>query len=208
MKTCRHRLPHFIVNGLLSAACSLVSFEAHGQGTVNFSNIGLNSPVGITCTTGFTPGPAGTTFSVALYFVPFDRNNPTVQPPASAFTQVGASATLILPGLYDAGVRTAPVSPPGSMAWFQVRAWESAYGSTYEQASSNGSTLRGVSSVILIGTGDPTLTPPTPTSRLTGIGPIVLNLDPIPCVPEPSGVLLVLLGATIVCFLSLKNRSA
>jgi hypothetical protein len=208
MKTRRHAVLHFMLKELLPAASLLASFEIHGQGTVNFSNVGLNSPVGTACApTGFMPAPAGTTFSVALYFAPYGPAN-LVPPDPSTMTQLGASAFLVAAGIYDAGIRTANVSPPGGMGWFQVRAWETAYGSTYEQAWANGANLRGVSGIILIGTGDPTVTPATITARLTGIRPIVLNLDPIPCVPEPSPSLLVFLVAATVCFLSLKNPKA
>src|SRR5438876_4454171 len=120
--------------GLLITVAVLISQHLHGQGTVNFSNVGLNAPIGTPCApNGFTPAPAGTTFSVALYFAPPDPANPFVQPNASAMTQLGASAFLVAPGIYDAGTRTADVSPPGSMGWFQVRGWETVYGSTYEQ---------------------------------------------------------------------------
>ncbi len=184
----------------------LTSHRLQGQGTVNFSNVGLNSPVGITCTTGFMPAPAGTTFSVALYFAPSPPGIST-PPDPSTFTQVGAAAFLVAPGIYDAGIRTAQITPPGGLAWFQVKAWATAYGSTYEQALAYGANLIGVSGMIEILTGNPT-PPATTPARLTGIGPIGLNLDPVPCVPEPSAILLVFLGAVTLWFLPRNNRNA
>jgi hypothetical protein len=51
--------------------------------------------------------------------------------------QLGASG-IIQPaaGLYAAGTRTFP-SSTSSFAWLQVRAWESAFGTSYEQARDN-----------------------------------------------------------------------
>src|SRR5258707_14725868 len=135
MKTYAHSIIRHMQKGLLITVAALMSHQVHGQGTVIFSN-GRNSPVGTPCSpNGFTPAPAGTTISVALYFAPPDPANPNVQPTAAVFPQVGTSAFLVSPGIYDAGIRTAPVTPPGGFGWFQVKAWESAYGSTYEQVA-------------------------------------------------------------------------
>jgi hypothetical protein len=206
MKTYTRSVIRLVQTWLIMTVAVLASHKLHGQGTVNFSNVGLISPVGILCApNGFMPAPAGTAFSVALYFAPHSPGIST-PPDPSTFTQVGASAFLVAPGIYDAGIRTAPITPPGGMGWFQVKAWATAYGSTYEQAQANGANLLGVSGMIDIPTGNPG--PPTTTpARLTGMGAIVLNLDPIPCVPEPSAFLLVFIGAATVCFFSLKNRN-
>jgi len=75
-----------------------------------------------------------------------------------------------LPGDYLVGVVTIPgITPPGGMAWFQVKAWETACGTTFEQAANHpGNLVIGESNLIDIRTGDPTTggTPPL----LTGIG--------------------------------------
>ena len=193
--------------------------QLHGQGTVNFSNNGLNAPVlmGETITFGTntyaagTIAPAGTIFSVALYFAPYDSNNPNTPPQTSSFTQVGAPAFLLGLGFYSGGVRTAPISPPGSIGWFQVRAWETACGATYEQAFDMNEALLGVSSIIRVDTGDPT-TGGSPASLkglssiylIDGIGPGMVN----PCVPEPSAALLVSLAASVLILLRAKSKSS
>jgi hypothetical protein len=191
--------------------------QLHGQGTVNFSNIGLNAYVimGIPTTVGtntYAAGakaPAGTTFSVALYFAPYDAASP-VPPNPSTFTQVGASVFLGAAGTYNAGTRTANITPPGYFGWFQVKAWDTACGSTYEEAAANhGEFISGISSVIQIRTGDPTAG--GSPGLLTGIGPIYLadgvgTTNPGLCVPEPSTALLVLLGAILVFGLSRNKR--
>jgi hypothetical protein len=145
--------------------------------------------------------PAGTTFSVALYFAPYDAANP-VPPSPSIFTQVGASAFLAAAGVYSAGTRTANITPPGYFGWFQVKAWDTACGSTYEEASANhGEFISGISSTILIRTGDPTMG--GSPGLLTGIGPIYLadgvgGTNPGLCVPEPPAALVGLLASVVL----------
>ncbi len=152
--------------------------------------------------------PAGTTFSVALYFAPPDPANPNVQPNSAVFRQVGTSAFLVAPGTYDDGIRTAPITPPGGFGWFQVKAWESAFGTTYEQVAGTGTGLYGVSNIILIPTGNPTVTPATSPHPLIGISGISFFVDPPPpCVSEPSEVLFGLLAAATLCSLRHKDRT-
>src|SRR6266581_3405733 len=176
---------------LLITAGLFAILQLHGQGTVDFFNNGLNAPV-IDSTTG-NNAVAGATFSVALYWSPYDPTSPTA--PDRPFTQVGQSVHLGFPppappgsgtGYYQGGVVTAPgVVPPGGLGWFQVKAWETAYGISYEQAAAagpmNGRTaLLGVSSSVLVQTGNAGITP-TPPGNLIGISPILLTV-----VPEPS----------------------
>jgi len=197
------------------------SLQLHGQGWVNFSNIGLKAPV-IDSTTG-TNAAAGTTFSVALYFAPYPNPDPgpgTPPPDPSTFTQVGQSAHLgflttsgqsIGAGYYTGGTPIIPqIHPPGYFGWFQVKAWETSYGFTYEQAAAagpmNGRTaLLGVSNIIKVNTGDPTLVGvPENPAPLTGISGILLTV-----VPEPSIVALGALSACVLLvFLSKKPTGA
>jgi len=207
---------------LLITVGLFASLQLHGQGTVHLSNIGigLNAPV-IDSTTG-TNAVAGTTFSVALYFAPYPNPDPgpgTLPPDPSTFTQVGYSVHLgfllpsgqwICPGCYNEGTVLIPqVHPPGYFGWFQVKAWETAYGFTYEQAAAagpmNGRTaLLGISNIIKVNTGDPTLTEPDTPAPLTGISGILLTV-----VPEPSVVALGALSACVVLvFLSKKPAAA
>ena len=201
-------------NRLLITAVMLMGLRALGQGTVNFSNLSVpNSFVYDGRLFPVVRAPVGTTFSVALYWAPVDPLNPTVQPVASAFTQQGPSGHILpLPGDYSVGTVTTPtITPPGGMAWFQVKAWETACGSTYEQAYGMPGAPTGVSGVIEIPTGDPS-TGGSP-AVLVGIGPIFVGggvgtgtIDP--CVPEPSTVLLGFLGALVLLGLNRHKRSA
>ncbi len=201
---------------LLIAVGLFASLQLHGQGTVWFSNVvpRFHAPV-IDSTTG-TNAVAGTTFSVALYWSPYD--GPTsLTAPAQPFTQVGQSIHLGFPqpdprgsgaGYYYGGVVTAPVVPPGGIGWFQVKAWETSFGVSYEQAAAagpmNGRTaLLGVSSSVLVQTGNPGNAPTAP-GNLAGISPILLTV-----VPEPSVVAMGALSAcALLVFLSKQLTAA
>src|SRR5712692_3845407 len=164
---------------VLTIAAIFASLNIFAQGTVAFSNIGLNAPVllGVPYSlvtpsntviiaagakapggTFGTGGPQITAFSVALYYAPYNGGTPP--DPASLF-QIGEvigqplSAYLSKAGTYF--VRTAYVAPTpitvppgGGLGWFQVKAWESLYGMTYEQAAQNPLALTGVSSIIAV----------------------------------------------------------
>ena len=189
-------------------AALLACWQTHGQGTVNFSNIGIGADV-VDQTTG-TNAIAGTTFSVALYCAPDG-----VMPNDSEMTHVGAAGFIVgtvgtPSGLYSAGTRTAPLQPPGAFGWFQVRAWETIFGTTYEEAllanvnvSLGRRALAGVSSIVRIDTSDPTQGPPEFPASIKGISGIVLTV-----VPEPSLVSLALLGTGVILLAtaSRKNR--
>src|SRR6266702_6441841 len=174
---------------------ALAVHQLHAQGTVQFQN---NSASYVYDASSGIPvlAAGGTTFSVALYWAAVDPNNPTVQPPSSAFTAQSPTAHVGLfnpttgqyfPGLYQGGTVTiAGITPPGGSAWFQVKAWETACGSTFELAYNRaGNSVFGVSRIINIRTGDPT-TGGSP-ALLAGVGSIYLGpLGPPygdPCVP-------------------------
>jgi hypothetical protein len=202
---------------VLTIAAIFASLNIFAQGTVNFSNNGLNAPVvlGVPITITYPTGtvayavgakaPAGTTFSVALYYAPY--NNGVMPDPATLF-QIGmvvgqpVSANLSKAGIYFAGAFTAPtvnVPPGGGLGWFQVKAWETVYGMTYEAALPNPNNLSGFSNIIAVNTANPLVTPPGTPSLLTGISGITLNV-----VPEPAILGLGLLGG--VAMLLLRRR--
>ena len=204
---------------LLITVGLFASLQLHGQGTVAFQNIGLNAPV-IDSTTG-TNAVAGTTFSVALYFAPYPYPDPglgTLPPDPSTFTPVGApvhlgllttAGQLIDAGYYAGGARIInQIDPPGWFGWFQVKAWETAYGLTYEQAAAagpmNGRTaLLGISNIIKVNTADPTGGVPETPARLAGLSGILLTV-----VPEPSVIALGALSACVLLRLLSKKPTA
>jgi hypothetical protein len=158
------------------------------QGLVNFYN---SFPTAVTNAITNDKVPAGTTFLTTLYYGQDGLTDPV------QFTQVGPAVGFFSPGVFAGGTRTVPGTPPFGYAMFQVRVWESAYGSTYEQAlmapEQNGRfSLAAESSIIRLRTGD-------------GINGLVLTAGAIPgivvtVVPEPSTCLLLLCAAT--CFLT------
>ncbi len=185
----------------ITIAAVFATLNIFAQGIVNFSNVGIANSFVYVDMPGVpeVKAPVGTTYSVALYWAPVDAANPTVQPAASAFTAQGASIH-ISPFAGDYAGSTYNIlglTPPGGMGWFQVKAWATAFGNTFEQASGN-TTLTGVSSIIEIGTGNTTITPPTPQTQLTGIGAIHIG------VPEPAILGLGLFGG--VAMLLLRRR--
>jgi hypothetical protein len=195
----------------ITIAAVFATLNIFAQGSVNFSNIGLaaNVTMGVPFSIGTTvyavgaKAPGGTTFSLALYYAPYDAANP-VAPDGSTMTSVGASATLVAAGTYNAGTRVvAGIAPPGYFGWFQVRAWQTAFGSTFENAAAAAAggqlVLGGVSSIIRVDTGDPTTVPPGTPGQLTGISGI--GIAALTTVPEPAMLGLGLLGGAALLLL-------
>ncbi len=176
------------------------------QGTVVFSN-GC-APGAITNGLTGLRAEVGTTFSVGLYFAQDGVTD------AAQLVQVGAAIHInVSPGYFDAGVYTAPTRPPGSFGMFQVRVWETSFGSTYEQAVANRIpqsgrlALAGESGIMRVHTGDPTADPPIPPSLLW-IFPAVVGAPLkdgfiLNVVPEPGSFLLLWFG---VASLALHRR--
>jgi hypothetical protein len=171
---------------VIMAAAVFATVNIFAQGTVNFSNIGISAPV-FNTKTGAN-AISGTSFTVALYFAPSTGAAGEAPPDDSTMVQLGASASLVAAGTYNAGTRTADIAPPGFFGWFQVRAWETSFGSYDSAANQLG--LVGKTAVTKIDTGDPTTVPPGTPASLKGISGIQLAV-----VPEPSVIGLGLLGA-------------
>ena len=173
---------------LLTAAMVLVSLSVYAQGTVNFVNT-TGSRV-TDATTGNTTVPGSAGIVAALYWAPLsDPDN---------FTQIGTPAGVGVgqpPGIYNGGPRTTGAATPGGAnARFQVRAWEVAYGATYEAAiaapnMSGRPAKRGSSNIIEVKTGNPANVPPDAPGALTGLQGFAVN------VPEPSVIALGVIGA-------------
>jgi hypothetical protein len=187
---------------ILIAAGIFVSASALAQGTVVFSNIG--API-----TNILTGmglPSGTLFRAALYFLPDQPTAPTTGDFDAHGVVLNPLMTNFLPGgIFNAGERTAPDgNPSGSFAWFQVRAWETAFGTSYEAARDNTQpqgdrlALVGTSNIVKAGPlGFEPRGPPT----LVGAGLKGFVLVPV---PEPSVIGLGMLG--IGALLLLRRR--
>jgi len=189
---------------IVIAAAALVTISGYSQGTVQSAN-GVASLV----TNSLTGAAAiaGTTFKVAIYYLPDQAS----APPTAEFDANGmmlGSAVNMGPvaGRYSTGTRSTPTSTaPGGPAWFQIRSWESSFGATYADAVNNLTpqggrfALVGTSAIIRVTSGDPTSTPPgTP-------GSIVVPGFILAPVPEPSVIALGVLG--VGALLMLRRRS-
>lgn len=185
---------------LTAAAAALVGISAYGQGTVIFQNSSTTLVTfGTTATGGDQAGapvPTGTRFMYELYYN--SGTDPAVDPGDAGMRggMMGpaVAGSALAAGRYSGGTRTTPTTtPPGGRAWFQVVAWETAFGTSYDQAVDNPGvggrkTYAGKSNRFNLATGAPP-GPATPISSPGGVMGFEVNI-----VPEPSTVALGILG--------------
>jgi hypothetical protein len=193
-----------------AAVAIILTLNLYAQGTVNFAN-NSSTPVYLDYIGGPLV-PAGSTYSVGLYYAPDGYTD------ESMFIMLGAATgfTVQAPsgGIFLGGTRTASTITPGGFGMFQVRGWTSAYGTSYEAALYAGGTYLpgavpnrvGKSSIIRVDTGNPLSTPAgTPTSLVaSGLQSFVL------WIPEPDATVLGFFGGgmLIVCaFFNSKRRT-
>jgi len=174
---------------LFLAGAIFASLSAYGQGTVVFAN---SSATAVTNILTGVRAVAGTTFMLQLYFAADGVTD------EGQFRPIGAEFNGITrflgPGVFNAGAATAPtLMPPGTFGMFQIRAWQVAFGTSYEEAARVVGALVGKSNIVRVDTGDPTTVPPGTASSLTGAGLQAFLLTPV--IPEPSVFGLGLLGA-------------
>jgi hypothetical protein len=191
---------------LLTAAAVFVTLSIYAQGTVDFKND--NTALIRNSLTG-SPATFANGISVALYWAPLsDPNN---------FTQLGNPVTVggpapPVPGQFVGGTRTTGVATaPATDAWFVVKAWEVAYGATFEIASTAPAmggrpALRGESDAFRLTTGS-ILTTPANLQGPYNNGTPMNTADDLPgfqgltvVVPEPSAIVFCLftaIGASI-----------
>src|SRR5258708_7632675 len=203
----------------ITIAAVFATLNIFAQGTVNFANLGLTTPtstdafvrLGVPITVGSTTyavgakAPAGATFTVQLFWSPFDAANPSA--PTAPFQAQTPSGHLAIAGVYNLGTVTiAGITPPGGMGWFEVKGWQSALAGTafngYDDAAAAGVPV-GVSAMFLLGgTGNPL--PPNPTVPVSmGTGHGGLTLIPV---PEPAMLGLGLLGGAALLLLRRRNK--
>jgi len=187
---------------MLIASAALVAASAYSQGTVSASSGTALLNNGLTG----QPLVVGTTFKVGLYYLPDQAQAPTADDFTARGILLGPSVNISpLAGRYSTGTRSTPATTaPGGDAYFQIRAWESAFGATYNEVLANTTPqggrlgLLGTSTIVKITTANPTTVPPgTPT----GIAVPGFVLNPV---PEPSVIGLGLLG--VGALLLLRRR--
>jgi hypothetical protein len=163
---------------VLSAIGVLSSLSLSGQGWVSLANSassGLTNCHDYCCPC--QPLPLGTTFTVGLYYAPDgDTETYILLRPTTTIYPVA--------GRFLGGTRTTPVStPPGGYAMFQVKVWETRFGSTYEEAYSappqqGRQSLLGVSNLMRVRTG-------SSSASSLPLEPIYMCLYPGFCQPGP-----------------------
>jgi hypothetical protein len=187
------------------------AWQTYGQGTVVFQNASASA-----VSNGLAGGrvAAGQTFNAALYYLQDEGQASVTTADFNAGLASGKASIISsnrtgfqAAGIYVGGTRSAPTPTPGATGWFQVRAWETAFGNTYEEAVANPTpqggrlALVGTSNIIKVDTGDPTTVPPGTAGTLTGNGISWFLVTPV---PEPSVIGLGVLG--IGALLLLRRR--
>src|SRR5262245_66083885 len=181
----------------LTAGILLMAISVFGQGTVLFQH---NAST-LVCLYG-TPVPAGTTFSINLYYAV----DSATAPADSGFSAFGNPVNFIAPGRFNGGIRTTPsTTRPGEAAWFHVRVWETAFGNSYEAAVAAGAVRIATSCKFNLVVGAP-IGVPTPITSPGGFtGMMLLS---VPCIPEPSVTALSILGLVGLLMLRCRRSSA
>ena len=177
------------------AAAVLISIApSHAQGTIVFAN---NRSTAIYLPGG-QPVPSGPAFSAELMYAHDGTPDGAFDLVAS---RLGATTfnNVVFPGVFYGGVPTAPTPIPGGYGLFQVRVWETEFGSSYAEAVTASPidgryALVGTSPILRIDTGDPT-NPPSEPTQLVGSGFQGFTLT---AVPEPSMVWIAI--ASLVAF--------
>jgi hypothetical protein len=180
----------------LMAASLLAALSVYGQGSVDFNNFGNALPPD----GGVIHGIRGDGVALADGIVAqlYWSSSMSGQFMATGTpTPVGDAFGAEFPGFFGAGVLTIPgVTPPGGVAFFEVRAWEVAYGASFEAAASapamgGRQAFIGTSGVFMADTGNPQDVPP---GLPTDLGALIPSFRVNP-VPEPSVIALGLIGA-------------
>src|SRR5258708_3805277 len=163
METCSLPISRTAQTRLLLATAMLLSLRAFGQSIVPFSTLGLGATVimaiqirvGTTTSVIGSKAPPEPTLSAALSGSP--SAPPPPDGPATVFSQVGPTGHISpAAGVYNVGSVTIPgVTPPGGLAWLEVKGWATACGSTYDEALNRGDAILGNSSFFLLRPGDP-----------------------------------------------------
>jgi hypothetical protein len=176
---------------LIASVCLASGQLGHSQGLVNFANLGngFNAPVYV----DFVGGRLASTGWMAQLIL--DEQG--------SLTAVGQPANFIAPGYFNGGVVTVVQVSPGEDGTFRVFAWDSAtVATTYAAALAawnSGLMAAGYSNPVTVATGG-IGTPPAPPAALFG-----LQSWSGVFIPEPSTVLLVLSGATVMLLRRHRN---
>jgi hypothetical protein len=180
---------------LLTAAAVLAAVNIYAQGTVNpntFNHSQLLNEDNGNAAIGLADG-----IQYQVYWSPVG---------AGTFSAAGSPLPMgTIPG-YSIGQATVELTglTAGGMADVQLRAWESAYGASYEEASGapemgGRKALIGTSATITVKTGGDGVPPALPPTLTVGEWTVS-------SVPEPSVIALGLVGAGALLVLRRRNK--
>jgi hypothetical protein len=173
----------------LIAASLVAALNIYAQGDVIFDNF-----EGGLVRNGLRDADASANDGIVVQLYASMTQGGTFAAVPDSIVQVG----LLADGFFDRGVVRIPASiiGAGAGAFMEVRAWESAYGASYEAAVAAGAmngrvALRGISPQFMVSaTGNPNAVPPgLPVSVSALVPGFAVN------VPEPSVIALGLIGA-------------
>lgn len=185
--------------GLIAGVLCAVS--AFAQGTIHFANTStttLSTNSGPSPPPGQVPNQTGLTsgtgqYSIGLYIAPQGTTDPT------AFSLLAVALNGPTLGRFDGGQIMPPGGNTGQTIAFQVRAWRSVDGPTFESIGSG--TYRGVSAIGFV-------TPPVAGSvEIFGAGPGQVGGFVLGNVPEPSTYALALIGLGLGSVFLKRKRS-
>jgi len=183
---------------LLGLAVLALPFSGLTQGTINFINLdstrGVHAPVYLSDRVTKLSGPQ---YQAELLAGPGPSS---LEPIAATGFLRGESA-----GFYNGGTQVVPTVNGGGLAWVEVRVWNTASGTSFDQALASGlSDSWWASSIFTVRTGDPSLGGgPSIPDPLTGLGtsPVYLNT-----IPEPSTFALAGLGGALALFYARRPK--
>ena len=166
--------------GAVTSAAATLNVPVSSGGTLIFAN---QSTSRIYDVGGVNLAPAGGTLVVGLF----------AGPGPESLQQIGGTVGFLLPGRFSGGTRSISGMSVGQTASVQVKVWDSAAGTNYEQAVLGGGKI-GSSSVfsVVLGGG---ITPPPGLSAMPGFS-LTLPGMPAALIPAPSLTPLVLRSVT------------
>jgi hypothetical protein len=186
---------------ILTTLMSVAAVAAFAQGTINFANDGgaISSPPDRfvrygpgAAAKGFTPGTAagGTNIQIQLYYGVSGTPESSLVPLTAAPARLRVSTSTSVGTWSAGGTRTFTGQGPGATLVLQVRAWDIAFGATYDAAFNNPANdgLLGKSQLFTYVVPQ-TTDPPASFNMANFVG---FNIEPV---PEPASFALAGLGA-------------
>ena len=171
----------------IGVSLSVVSFlfvvGVFAQGTINFANLVVVDGVRIVDAPVFqfdNVRASGSQFQAEML----------AGPTSNSLSPIGLSTPLLTgveAGYFSGGIRTVDSVPPGGVASVEIRVWDTASGATWDLALS-----REYFAMQIITGGFNG----APAANLVPLPSLCLG--PTPCIPEPSTLALLLLGALIL----------